>query len=54
MLNYEIEQAYQQKQPGYQCNKSGEEFTIVFKTMQETDLVTGDAVEVKRVDLAEG
>ena len=50
----EIEQAYQQKQPGYKCNKGSEEFIIDFKTMQETDLVSKDVVEVKRVDLAEG
>ena len=54
VLNYEIEQAFEQKKPGYKCNKSGEEFTIDFKTMQETDLVTKDVVKVKRVDLAEG
>ena len=55
VLNYEIEQAYVQKQPaGYKCDKGGEEFTIDFKTMEETDLVTGDVVKVKRVDLAEG
>ena len=52
--NYEIEQAYQQKKPGYQCNKDGEEFVIDFNTMEETDLVTDDVVKVKRVDLAEG
>ena len=53
VLNYEIEQAYQQKQSYYKCNKSGEEFVIVFKTMQETDLDIGDVVRVKRV-VAEG
>ena len=52
--NYEIEQAYQQKQPGYKCDKGGEEFTIDFNTMEETDLVSGAVVKVKRVDLAEG
>ena len=54
VTNYEIEQAYQQKKPGYQCNINFESFAIVFKTMEETDLVTGDVVRVKRVDLAEG
>ena len=54
VLNYEIEQAYQQKQSGYKCNKVGEEFIIDFKTMEETDLVTGDVVKVIRVDLAAG
>ena len=54
VLNYEIEQAYQQKQSDYKCNKGGEEFIIDFRTMQETDLVTGDVVKVIWVDLAEG
>ena len=54
VLNYEIEQAYEQKKPDYKCNKSGEEFIIDFKTMQETDFVTGDVVKVIRVDLAAG
>ena len=54
VLNYEIEQAYEQKKPGYQCNNGCDEFITDFKTMQETDLVTGDIVKVKRVDFAEG
>ena len=54
VLNYEIEQAYEQKQSGYKCDNGAEEFTVDFKTMQETDLVTGDVVKVKRVDLADG
>ena len=54
VLNYEIEESFKQKKPGHQCNKDVEKFTIDFNAMEETDLVTGDVVKVKRVDLAEG
>ena len=51
MTNNEIEEAYQQKKPTYICEN---EFMIDFSRMQETELDSGDRVDVYRNDLALG
>ena len=54
IFSFEIEQAYQQKQTQYVSSDAVEKFTIDFKRMQETDLISGDIITVKRVDFTEG
>ena len=54
VFSFEIEQAYQQKKTQYVSSDPVEKFTIDFKRMQETDLISGDIITVKRVDFTEG
>ena len=51
LTNYEIEEAYQLKQPTFVCEK---DFMIDFSSMEETELDSGDKVPVYRNDLALG
>ena len=54
IINFDIEEAYKQKERMFSSSDDCERFTIDFDAMEETDMDTGDVVKVKRVVHAEG
>ena len=54
VFTFEIERAFQKLEKKYVSSDDSEKFEITFSSMKEKDLVTGEVVKVKRVDLMQG
>ena len=54
VISYDIEQAFKQQKNVFMHKSEAENFKVDFKKMEETDLDSGEVIQVLRIDMSEG